>query len=190
MTRYIRTFVAALALLLLVAGAAFAAPGDKGLEHRAPAAASHEPGSDDPEASKAEEPADVEKTDEQKADEPQSDTEDAAGPSTKLLDRIVENFANLDIETDADTVAGLAADYGVGGAVRILSWADAAGVDPSEITDMFDSGMGWGQIVKELNATDDSLNLSPGVGHVMSNGHGNGGDHPHGNSADAPGHNK
>lgn len=189
MTRYIRTFVAALALLLLVAGAAFAAPGEKGLEHRAPAAASHEPGADDPEASKTEEPTDVETTDEQKADE-QSDTADTAGPSAKLLDRIVENFANLDIETDADTVAGLAADYGVGGAVRIVSWADAAGVDPSEITDMFDSGMGWGQIVKELNATDDSLDLSPGIGHVMSNGHGNGGDHPHGNSADAPGHNK
>jgi hypothetical protein len=180
MNRYLRTIIAALALLLLVAGAAFAAPGEKGLENRNPAAASHQPSSEEPDESEAE----------QAADEQKVDAEDGSGPSSKVLDRIVENFANAGIETDADTVAGLAADYGVGGAVRILAWADAAGVDPSEITDMFDSGMGWGQIVKELNAADDSLHLSPGVGHVMSNGHGKGGDHPNGNSADAPGHNK
>ena len=183
MNRYLRTIIAALALLLLAATAAFAAPGQKGLENRNPAAASHQPSSDAPDESEAEQAAD-----EQEADQQDVDAEDASVPSSKLLDRIVENFANDGVETDADTVAGLAADYGVGGAVRIISWADAAGVDPSEITDMFDSGMGWGQIAKQLNTDHEDANLSPGIGHVMSNGHGNTGNH--GKSADAPGHNK
>jgi hypothetical protein len=190
MHRYIRTVIAALALLLLIAGAAAAAPGEKGLEHRDVAAASHQPRSDDPQESEAQEPSDVDTTDVQKLDEQNVAGDDTTGPSAKLLDRIVESFADAGVETDADTVAGLAADYGVGGAVRILAWADAAGVDPSEITGLRDGGMGWGQIAKQLNAADDSLDLSPGVGHVMSKGHGKGGDQPHGNSAEAPGHNK
>lgn len=176
MHRYTRTIVAALALLLLVASAAFAAAGPTGLSHRAPAANSHQP---DP-SSEADpsEPAD-----------PSSPT-DPAGPSQQLLDRIVTDFGNEGVTTDADTVAALAADYGVGGAVRILSWADAAGVDPSVITDMLDSGMGWGQIGKQLNSDYPDANVSPGIGHLMSGGTGHGNTGDHGNSANAPGHNK
>jgi hypothetical protein len=38
---------------------------------------------------------------------------------------------------------------------------------------MFDSGMGWGAIAKQLEADDSSLNLSPGIGWIMGHGHGN-----------------
>ncbi len=185
MHRYLRTIVAALALLLLVAGAALAAPG-KNVEHQSDEAASHQPSSEAPESEAPESEAPEVKDQADQADTP--DAADGADPSSQLLDRIVLNLGDAGIVTDADTVKALAADYGVGGAVRILAWADAAGVDPSEITDLFDAGMGWGQIAKQLNAADDTLNLSPGIGHVMSGGHGNGGEH--GNSANAPGHNK
>jgi len=191
MHRYLRTVIAALALLLLVAGAAFAAPGQKGLDHRNPVAASHQPSESEPAESESENAAQADASQAEQADQAdQTDSTDGNGPSEKLLDRIVENFSNEGVDTDAETVKQLAADYGVGGAVRIISWADAAGVDPSEITDLFDSGMGWGQIAKQLNADHQDANVSPGIGHVMSGGTGHGNTGDHGNSANAPGHNK
>ncbi|TMB57411.1 MAG: hypothetical protein E6J47_02520 [Chloroflexi bacterium] len=145
MHRYLRLIVPVMALVLLVAGITFADRGKSG-EHP-----SHQP--------KAE-------TDSENSSEAISD---------QLLDRIVASLADQGISTDADAVRGLAEKYGVGGAVRVLVWADASGKDPSEIGDMFDSGMGWGEIAHKLMEADASLDLSPGIGKIMSNGHAHGG---------------
>ena len=145
MHRYLRVFVPVLALLLLVAGTTSADRG-KSAEHR----------SNDPKV--------------------ETDTENSSDAiSDQLIDRIVSSLGDQGIDTDADTVRSLAEKYGVGGAVRVLVWADASGKDPSEIGEMFDSGMGWGQIAHELMEGDSSLDLSPGIGKIMSNGHAHGG---------------
>lgn len=102
----------------------------------------------------------------------EADSAEASGaPSPQLLDRLVARLADAGIDTDADTIAGLAARYGVGGAVRLITWADASGRSTDEIAAMFDDGMGWGRIARELNASDDALHLSPGIGWVMGNGY-------------------
>jgi len=156
MNRYARVLIAVLALLLVVAGSALATKGGKSAEHRSPMAASHQPESND-----------AERTD--------TDTESAEGaPSDKLLGRLVDRLADAGIGTDAETLAALAADYGVGGAVRLVTWADASGMDVSELAAMFDSGMGWGAIAHQLMEGDSSLDLSPGIGWVVGRGHANG----------------
>jgi hypothetical protein len=156
-TRTLRIILAAGALVLLVVATAIAAPSDRGRERMAPVAASHQPAS--PGAQ----------------DEPANDDEelDEDGiPSQQLLDRLVAKLDDAGVSTDADAIAALAADYGVGGAVRLLWWASAAGVSADEIAAMFDSGMGWGEIAQELNAGDEELDLHPGLGTIMGNGGG------------------
>ncbi len=66
-----------------------------------------------------------------------------------------------------------------------LSWADAAGMDPADLGAMFDSGMGWGEIARQLNEEDSEgdLTLRPGIGWVMG---ANGQGHAHGQDT-APG---
>lgn len=156
MNRYARILIVVLALLLVVAGTALANKGGKSAEHRSPVAASHQP-----------ESSDAEKTD--------TDADSAEGaPSEKLLGRLVDRLADAGIDTDADALAALAADYGVGGAVRLVTWADASGMDVSDLVAMFDSGMGWGAIAHQLMEDDPSLDLSPGIGWVMGKGHGKG----------------
>ena len=156
-----RILIGALALVALVGGTALATNRGLGDEHRSQAAGSHQPQSDEPRATG--EPKD------------QNEEQDEAGtPSDQLLDRIVANLADAGIDTDADTVAGLAADYGVGGAVRLLIWADASGQSAADLGALFDSGSGWGTIAAQLNDDDPEgdLELHPGIGHVMSGGHG------------------
>jgi hypothetical protein len=113
--------------------------------------------------------------------------EEGGPPSQKQLDKIVQRLGDAGIETDAEAVAGLAENYGVGGAVRLLAWADATGKDPAEIGAMFDSGMGWGEIARQLNDEDaeGDLDLHPGIGWVMGGGQG----HGHGRTT-APGQEK
>lgn len=108
-------------------------------------------------------------------------------PSQQVLDKIVERLGNLEIDATAEEVAALAEKYGVGGAVRLLAWADATGKTPAELGAMFDSGLGWGQIAKQLNEEDaeGDLDLRPGIGWVMGGGQGEG----HG-KANAPGQTK
>jgi hypothetical protein len=157
MNRYLRVALGVLALVVVVAGTALANRG-KADEHRSPLAASHEP-----EASAAE----------------KADTESSSDAiSNKLLDRIVASLADQGITTDADALRTWAEKYGVGGAVRLLTWADASGKTPSELADMFDSGMGWGAIAHKLMDEDSSLHLSAGIGKIMSNGHAHGGGAP------------
>lgn len=152
MNRSARVLLAALALLLVAVATAIAAPSERARERMAPVAASHQPEADD----------------------------DEGVPSAELLDRLVDRLADAGITTDADTIAALAADHGVGGAIRLLAWADASGMTTDELAAMFADGMGWGQIAKEHD-------LHPGLGWIMGNG-GGPPDHAEGHGrAGAPG---
>ena len=82
-------------------------------------------------------------------------------------DRVVELLDDQGITTDNAELDELADTYGLGGAVRVLAFADAAGVDPSEITAMRDEGMGWGQIARALAEEHDGFDLKPGIGWIM-----------------------
>lgn len=146
MHRSIRLFIAVLALLAVAGGTALAARQTGVDDSRAPLAASHEAS---PAANEADE-----------ADEPM--TEEAAAA-------LVERLAGAGLETDAATLTALAADHGVGGAVRLLGWAQEKELDVAFIADMRADGMGWGQIAKELD-------VHPGIGKWMRGAHEPGGD--------------
>lgn len=152
MNRTLRIAIPALALLLVVVATAMAAPSDRGRDRMAPVAASHQP---DSPGTQGDDPDEL------------TDEDSDGPPSAELLARLVDRLGDAGITTDADTIAALAADYGVGGAVRLLAWADASGLSTDELATKFDGGMGWGQIAKELD-------LHPGLGSIMGNGHGGG----------------
>ncbi len=152
MNRSARILLAALALLLVAVASALAAPSERGRERMAPVAASHQP-----------------------------EPEDEGAPTAEELERLVGRLAEAGISTDSDTIAALAADHGVGGAIRLLAWADASGMTTDELAAMFADGMGWGQIAKEHD-------LHPGIGRIMGNGGGGPPDHARGNGrAGVPG---
>lgn len=84
------------------------------------------------------------------------------------LEHARDRLAASEITVDDALFADLAARYGVGGAVRIVAWADEAGMAIDEITARRDGddttpGMGWGQIARELG-------VHPGIGSIMGNG--------------------
>jgi hypothetical protein len=89
------------------------------------------------------------------------------------VERVVDRLAEVGITTDADELVALAEAHGIGGTVRILAYADAAGIDPSEIVAMRDEGMGWGQIRRTLAEAHEGFDLPPGIGWIMG-GHGEG----------------
>ena len=76
---------------------------------------------------------------------------------------------------DDSLLPDLAAQYGIGGAVRLIAWSsdNDSGATLDQIRAMRDgdgtegSGMGWGQIAKELG-------VHPGIGSIMGNGGGGG----------------
>lgn len=138
MHRSIRLLIAVVALLAVAGGTALAARQTRVDDSRAPLAAS-------PEASAAAE----------EADEPMT-----AEAATALVERL----AGAGLETDVATLTGLAADHGVGGAVRLLGWAQESGRAVDEIADMRADGMGWGRIARELD-------VHPGVGKWMRGAH-------------------
>jgi hypothetical protein len=83
------------------------------------------------------------------------------------VDHAVDRLTDHGI--DASRVEELATEHGVGGAVRILAWADELD-DPEAVDDIIGKrgeGLGWGQIAKELG-------VHPGLGSIMGNGNGNG----------------
>jgi hypothetical protein len=164
MNRSVRTILAALALLLLVAGTAFATRSPNAGERQSPLAASHQPSS--PDASDEEKEAQEQDTDANETDAGAQLTDDHAS-------QLVDLLAAAGITATADELKALAAKFGVGGAVRLEAWAKATGKSVDELGAMFDSGMGWGAIAKQLEADDSSLNLSPGIGWIMGHGHGN-----------------
>jgi hypothetical protein len=99
-------------------------------------------------------------------------------PTAEDLGHAAERLEANDIIIDDAALSDLATRYGLGGAVRVAAWA----ADPDDdvtiesITAMRDgdgtegSGMGWGQIAKELG-------VKSGLGSIMGNGGGNGGGH-------------
>jgi hypothetical protein len=93
-------------------------------------------------------------------------------PEAEAVDHVVDRLAAHGITTDADQVRELAGVHGLGGAVRLLAWADA-GVSVDEVAERRAAGEGWGQIAKDLG-------VHPGIGSIMGNGGGHGRD-------DAPG---
>lgn len=160
MSRYLRVTVIAFALLLLVAGSVFANGSPTAEQHRSPVAASAQPsgGANANNGNQDENEANEEKT----------------PPTQDQLDRLRGLLDTAGIAATDDQLTELIAKYGVGGAVRILAWADATGGDTASISDLRDQGMGWGAIAKQLNAEDESLDVSPGIGWIMSGGHGQG----------------
>ena len=102
--------------------------------------------------------------------EPGAEGETDAPPTAEDLARVEERLLANGIPFDESVLNDLAARYGVGGAVRVLAWAQAADMDVAAITAKRDgtdteAGMGWGRIAKDLE-------VHPGIGEIMGNGHG------------------
>ncbi len=190
-----RTGIAVL-VILLAAGTALAATSaslasarhDRSLPVQK-TAESPEP-SESPEASESPEPSENGDEDEsaeasespEAPESPEAQESPGASPSAANLDRIVARLAAAGITATSDELSALAAKVGVGGAVRVLNFAKASGKTPDEIVAMFEGGMGWGQIVRELK-----LEIGPGIGSIMGKGHAKSGDHAKGPK---PGHGK
>ena len=105
----------------------------------------------------------------------ESDESDGPPSADKVAD-IVGRLKAAGITATADQIQDLAAKVGVGGAVRVMAFAQASGKTPAQILAMFESGKGWGQIDHELG-----LSIGPGIGWIMGHGHGNGHGQGHGN---------
>jgi hypothetical protein len=106
--------------------------------------------------------------------------ENEGPPTADEIAHAGDRLAANGFEVSDEVLTELAAKYGVGGAVRIVAWSEA---DPDRIADvraMRDgdgtegSGMGWGQIAKELN-------VHPGIGSIMGKGNA---EHPKGSGED------
>jgi hypothetical protein len=108
---------------------------------------------------------------------------DAPNGEGDNAERVVERLGAAGIPTDTEELDALADAQGLGGAVRILAWAESAGIDPSEILAMRDGGMGWGEIRQALEAEHPGGDFHPGIGWIMR-GHGIG---PGGGSGNGPG---
>jgi hypothetical protein len=171
MKQSLRVVIAVFALLLLVAGTAFATRSSVGDEHKAPEAASHAPSS--PEADES-----------PNAEASPADDAGGAQLSDDHAAALVDLLKAQGIDATADELKTLAATYGVGGAVRIEAWAAATNQSVADLVAAYEaSGVGWGAFARQLEANDSSLHLSPGIGWIMGHGHGNASSH----AANAPG---
>src|SRR5918994_5529830 len=92
-------------------------------------------------------------------------------PTADELARVVDLLDAQGIDVSADRLGALAAEYGLGGAVRLLAWADATGMSVADLRALFDGGAGWGKIAHDLE-----LDVNPGLGWIMGNGGGHGRD--------------
>jgi hypothetical protein len=180
MNRCLRVVVAALALLLLVAGTAFATRSPLADQRSSLVAASHRPSSPQADESEPADPTESPEGASPEAQDPAKTEPSTAAPDASgapLSDAHAQQLVDLlkaqGIDATVSELQSLAAKYGVGGAVRLESWASASGKPVSDIAAMFDGGMGWGQIAQQLEQADSSLHLSPGIGWIMGHGHGN-----------------
>lgn len=89
--------------------------------------------------------------------------EPEAPPSAEDLAHAVDRLGAAGIEATADQLSDLAARYGLGGAVRLMAWADATGKSVDELRALRDGGAGWGQMAGDLG-------VSPGIGSIMGQG--------------------
>lgn len=108
--------------------------------------------------------------------EPQANDETDAPPTADEVAHAADRLSAHGIEADVAVLTDLAARYGLGGAVRLVAWADETGIAVEDLAAMHDDGQGWGQIARELG-------VHPGIGSIMGNGGGHGREN-------APGHNK
>ena len=93
-------------------------------------------------------------------------------PTAEELAHAAERLAANRLEVSDELLAELAAQYGVGGAVRIVAWSNGDEAAMDDIRRMRDGtetvpGMGWGRIAKELG-------VHPGIGSIMGQGGGQG----------------
>jgi hypothetical protein len=89
--------------------------------------------------------------------------EPEAPPSAEDLAHAVDRLDAAGIQATAGRLSDLAASYGLGGAVRLMAWADATGKSIDELRAMRDDGAGWGQMAGDLG-------VSPGIGSIMGEG--------------------
>jgi len=97
--------------------------------------------------------------------------EPEASPAADELARAVDRLKAQGINSTVAQLGDLAGTYGLGGAVRLVAWADASGKSLAELRALRDGGQGWGQMARDLG-------LSPGIGWIMGGGHADG----HGNA--------
>ena len=83
-------------------------------------------------------------------------------PSADDLANAVDRLKASGIDATAGQLSELAADYGLGGAIRLLAWADAKGISLSDLKARRDDGNGWGQIAKAYTRLE-SLTGNPMV---------------------------
>jgi hypothetical protein len=175
--RSLRTILAVVALLLLVAGTAFATRSSLD-RHSGPLAASNQPsGSERAKESESEEPeSEAPESEAPESPGTDSDTNDSSS-GEQLSDAHAADLVNLLKNAGSTATAAelktLAAKYGVGGAVRLEAWAKASGKTLAALGAMRDGGMGWGAIAHQLEQANSSLHLSPGIGWIMGHAHGN-----------------
>ena len=108
-----------------------------------------------------------------------SSHEPEAPPTAEDLAHAVDRLAAQGIDASAEQLSALAAEYGLGGAVRLLAWADATGMSVADLRAMRDGGAGWGKMAHELD-------VHPGLGSIMGNGGGHGRDNAPGQQKDKP----
>ncbi len=170
----------AILLVVLAAGSVFAAaatlPATSGPTLAEPSETESPKAKESPEADESPD-ADTAKDkakDADEADDPDKAPDADGTPSAANLARIVARLAAAGITTTTGDLAALAAKVGVGGAVRVLRFAQASGKTPAEIGTfqanilaMREDGKGWGVIARELG-----LDIGPGNGSVMGQGHG------------------
>lgn len=102
--------------------------------------------------------------------QPQTEPEADAPPTGEEIAHAEDRLEASGVAVDDGVLAGLAARYGLGGAVRLLAWSSATAVAVDDIAAMRDGtdtepGMGWGRIARELG-------VHPGIGSIMGSGHG------------------
>jgi hypothetical protein len=116
------------------------------------------------------------------ASQPVEEDTDAA-PSAEAFAHAQDRLEASGVTVDSAELSDLAGRYGLGGAVRVVAWAEESGTNVADITAMRDgdgtpeSVMGWGQIAKELG-------VHPGIGSIMGNGGGHGRDNAPGQQDD------
>lgn len=109
----------------------------------------------------------------------QQQATDHEPPEPEAVQHAGERLAASDIEVSEDLLTELAAEYGVGGAVRIAAWAADPDddVDVDDIRARRDAGEGWGVIAKDLG-------MHPGIGSIMGQGGGHGRENAPGQQKD------
>ena len=86
-----------------------------------------------------------------------------APPTVEDVAHAADRLSDHGISIGRDRLAALAAEYGLGGAVRLVVWSDATGRSINFLRGMRDGGAGWGQMAHDLG-------VDPGLGSIMGGG--------------------